>query len=73
MPETILPAPVPNERWLTIQQVADHLQVSEKTVRRLIATGELRGRRISKQLIRIDPASLGGVGSSVSIYGGDAA
>jgi excisionase family DNA binding protein len=36
-------------RLLTIPEVADRLQVSTKTVRRLTATGEIRGVRVGGQ------------------------
>ena len=36
-------------RLLTIPQVADLLQVSSKTVRRLVATDELHGVRVGGQ------------------------
>lgn len=42
---------------LTLDQVAEHLQCSVRTVRREIVDGRLRAVRI-RQLLRIDPADL---------------
>ena len=33
-------------KWLTVQQMAEHLQVSEKTIRRWIKDGKLTSMRI---------------------------
>jgi len=43
-------------RYITIQEAADYLQISDRTVRRLIADGELTGYRMgrSRRLIRVD-------------------
>jgi excisionase family DNA binding protein len=32
-----------DERWLTVKQIAEHLQVTEATVNRWLRTSELRG------------------------------
>jgi len=47
----------PREGLLTVRQVAAYLSVSERTVRRLIATGQLRCIRIGR-LTRIDPGDV---------------
>lgn len=36
----------PPPRMLTVSHTAEHLQMSQKTVRRLIAAGELRSHRL---------------------------
>jgi excisionase family DNA binding protein len=43
-------------RYITITDAADYLQISDRTVRRLIADGELTGYRMgrSRRLIRVD-------------------
>jgi excisionase family DNA binding protein len=43
-------------RYITITEAADYLQISDRTVRRLIADGELTGYRMgrSRRLIRVD-------------------
>lgn len=45
-------------RALTIKQAAAALQVSEASVRRYIAAGLLKARRVGPRLIRIDKNSL---------------
>lgn len=42
---------------LTIKEVADHLQVSTKTVRRRIQAGELRSYRLGR-LVRVSEEDL---------------
>jgi len=42
----------------TIKKTAEHLGVSEKTVRRYIAQGRLKAHRVGPRLIRIDRESL---------------
>jgi excisionase family DNA binding protein len=58
--------------WGTLSQAADRLQVSVKTVRRMISRGEIRANRISPRLIRVDLRSLDSVGQPMQ-YGGGAA
>ncbi|WP_006247204.1 excisionase family DNA-binding protein [Mycolicibacterium tusciae] len=43
-------------RYISIAEAADYLQVSDRTVRRLIADGELTGYRMgrSRRTIRVD-------------------
>lgn len=56
------PAIHPNDR-LSMETVARMLDVSEKTVRRLVADGTLPAERIGRRLIRIrrrDVDALGG-------------
>ncbi|MBB5164942.1 helix-turn-helix domain-containing protein [Mycobacterium sp. AZCC_0083] len=46
-----------SRRYITVAETAEHLQISEKTVRRLIADGQLSGYRIGRSSharIRID-------------------
>lgn len=45
------------ERLLTLREVAGYLMVSQRTVRRLIAAGDLPCLRIGSQ-IRFEPATL---------------
>ena len=37
------------ERWLTVEEVAERLDVTQETVRRLLRRGELPGMQISKR------------------------
>lgn len=43
-------------RYITVTEAAEYLQISDRTVRRLIADGELTGYRIGRsgRLIRVD-------------------
>ncbi|MGO9102225.1 MAG: excisionase family DNA-binding protein [Mycobacterium sp.] len=43
-------------RYITIAEAAEYLQISDRTVRRLIADGELTGYRMgkSRRVIRLD-------------------
>ncbi|MGY4650501.1 excisionase family DNA-binding protein [Mycobacterium sp. URHB0021] len=43
-------------RYITIAETAEYLQISDRTVRRLIADGELTGYRMgrSRRTIRVD-------------------
>lgn len=43
---------------LSISQAAEDRGVSDSTIRRLIARGELRAFRVGPRLIRIDPRDL---------------
>lgn len=46
-------------RWLTQLEAAEHLGVTDRTIRNMIARGELVGRRIgSSRMIRIDAQEL---------------
>ena len=50
--------------WATVDQVADHYNISTKHVRRLISDGKLRARRIGKRAIRIERESALALGVS---------
>ncbi len=39
--------------FLTIFEAADELKISERSLRSLIATGEVRARRLGKRIVRI--------------------
>jgi excisionase family DNA binding protein len=44
-----------HRRWLTQQEAADYLSVTDRTVRNLISRGDLRGHRIKgSRMVRID-------------------
>lgn len=47
-----------NENMLTPSDVAERLAVAQSTVYRLISEGELRGVRVAKGSIRVEPAEL---------------
>lgn len=60
------PPPV-TERQYTIPEAASLLQVSEKTVRRMISDRRLRAYKIGAH-IRIDPADLGRARTPVTTH-----
>lgn len=62
---------MPTEPTLTdhvsIQDAASALAVSTKTVRRLIARGDLPAKRIGLRMIRIPVAALDGLGRDIQV------
>lgn len=58
-------------RWTTIPEAADRLEVSTKTIRRMIARGEIEARRIGPRLIRVRLDQLGDLGQPLAWQGGD--
>lgn len=59
--------------WTTLQQAAEHYQVSERTIRRMIARGEIEARRIGGRLIRVNLNSTPASVRPLPRYRGDAA
>lgn len=57
VPEPPFRSPEPEERWLSVDAVAERLGVSEKWVRRKIASGELPAHRVGR-LLRIGERGL---------------
>ena len=54
--------------WITIAEAAERLSVSSKTIRRMIARGDLPARRLpSSRLIRIDAAQLDTLGRDLVV------
>ncbi|WP_286278796.1 helix-turn-helix domain-containing protein [Naasia aerilata] len=51
---------------MSVQDAANRLAVSTKTIRRWIASGDLDARRVGPRLIRIDAASLDRLGRALS-------
>lgn len=41
-------------RWITQAEAADRLGVTDRTIRNLIARGDLTGYRLGKRTIRLD-------------------
>lgn len=68
----ILPAE-PASAWATLQQAAEHYQVSERTIRRMIARGDIEARRIGGRLIRVNLNSTPASARPLPQYRGDAA
>ena len=52
MPRTTTPTPA--RRWTSLTLGAEHIGVSEKTLRRWIAGGILTGYRVGPRMIRLD-------------------
>lgn len=44
----------PIRRWGGLTLAAEYIGVSEKTIRRMIAEGQITGYRMGKRLIRVD-------------------
>jgi excisionase family DNA binding protein len=40
-------APMSEDKWLTVEQIAEQIQVTEQTVRRWLRAGALAGRNFS--------------------------
>jgi len=49
----------------TIDEAAEHLQLSTRTVRRYIADGKLEAKRIGKRAIRIKASSVANIGNPI--------
>ena len=55
----------------TVQEAADYLKVSTKTIRRYISQGLVEAERVGPRLIRVNLASLDNLGCSLQYVGGD--
>ena len=47
-----------SRRYASLPGAADYAKVSERTIRRYIANGQLAGYRIGKRMIRVDLAEV---------------
>jgi excisionase family DNA binding protein len=47
-------APQPARHYVSLNVASEYLGVSVKTVRRMIAAGEITGYRFGKRLLRVD-------------------
>jgi excisionase family DNA binding protein len=56
MPQAKPSEDVVARRYITVAEAAENLQISDRTVRRLIRDGELNGYRVSRsgRVIRVD-------------------
>lgn len=52
-------------RWASLAVGAEHLAVSEKTLRRMIAAGHIRGYRVGARLVRVDLNELDALASPI--------
>ena len=55
----------------TVQEAADYLKVSTKTIRRYITQGLVEADRVGPRLIRVNLASLDNLGRSLQYLGGE--
>jgi excisionase family DNA binding protein len=44
----------PDRRFMTLNAAASRFDCSERTIRRMIANGDLTGYRVGKRLVRVD-------------------
>jgi len=58
--------------YASIEEAAERLGCSQRTVRRMIAAGEIAGYRLGKRLLRIDLAELDSIMRRIPTAGGDA-
>lgn len=56
-------------RWGTLDEAAEALGVSKKTIRRLIATGTIPARRFSPRIVRVSLDELDQAGEPVTFLG----
>ena len=57
----------------SVQEAADYLGVSTKSIRRWISSGLIKAYRVGPKLIRVDLDSLNSLGKPLQYLGGDAA
>lgn len=62
-----MPTNSTRRRWVSINQVAEHLGVSTRTIYQMLAEGRLRGYRNGNRFVRLD---LDEVDASMQPYGG---
>jgi excisionase family DNA binding protein len=65
-----MPRTATRRRLQSITSAADYLNVSTRTVRRLISSGRLTGYRVGNRIIRIDPAELDAMLREIPTAGG---
>ena len=54
--------------FISIAEAAVRLDLSERTIRRMIVRGDLPARRIHKRTVRIPVAALASVGEKIPTY-----
>jgi excisionase family DNA binding protein len=59
--------------WVTIKDAAQYLGITTRTLRRLIAAGDLPAYRLGDRLIRLDQGDVDALLRRVPTAGGDAA
>lgn len=59
----------PRRRYIKIAEAAEYLQVTDRTVRQMLADGRLRGYRSGQRLVRLD---LNEIDAAMKPFGGAA-
>lgn len=57
-------------RWVTQAEAAQYLGITDRTVRRLVASGELKAYRLGPRLLRIDQADVDALLRPIPTAGG---
>ena len=57
--------PTQPRRWGSLTLGAEYISVSEKTLRRMISQGQIRGYRVGPRLIRVDLNELDALASPI--------
>lgn len=65
-----MPNPAPSSRLVALKVAADRFDCSERTIRRMISAGELRGFRVGKRLLRVDADELDALARVIPTAGG---
>ena len=60
----------PARRWITQAEAADRLGVTDRTIRNLIARGDLTGYRLGQRAIRLDVNEVDGCLKPIPATGG---
>ena len=60
--------PTPRRRYVSVQDAAEFLGVTDRTIREMIAKGRLTGYRNGRKLVRLD---LNEVDARMEAFGGD--
>lgn len=57
-----MPTTIPDRRWLSQQEAAEYLGVTDRSLRNYVARGDLRRHRVrGSRLIRFDRSDLDGL------------
>jgi excisionase family DNA binding protein len=59
-------------KYATIEDEAKRLAVNPRTIRRMIARGEITGYRLGNKLVRVNPAEIDAVMRPIPTVGGAA-
>lgn len=57
-----------NQEFISISEAAERLDLSERTIRRMIHHGDLPARRIGKRTVRIPAEAIASVGYAIPTY-----